>query len=173
MYFQHHVIDEHLKSNKTSSEDCTSYSLQNFDGQETTRHLNYITPVRQTYQPYKTYEHTFYDFCVEKCSIVEEGYFQGIIVTLIVLNSFQMGIATMDFVTDYPNTWELFHRVDILFMTIFTIEISMQFIYKGTALFKDVWLSSDLVLIFLTWIVVVIPWFREFRVLGAFRLIVK
>lgn len=130
---------------------------------KTTRHFNATTDN----------ENTCRDWIVAKCSIVEKAYFKNFIVALVVINTIQLGVATMDFVTDYDYTCQLFHRIDLLFMTIFTIEIAMQFAHRGRALFDNVWLTSDFVLVALTWVLIMIPNFREFRVLRAFRLILK
>ena len=110
---------------------------------------------------------------VEKCSIVEDTNFQTLIVCMILVNTVQMGVATLDFVTDYGNTFDLFHQVDIIFMLFFSVEIAMQFMYRGTSLFENPWLTFDVLIVTLTWVIILIPAFIEFRAIRIFRLIVK
>ena len=57
------------------------------------------------------------------------------IIILIVVNAIMMGIATFDFVSDNPKVEEAFEKTDLAFLIIFTIELGMQFIYRGYTLF--------------------------------------
>ena len=167
MYFQHHQpeYNDYVKAQDHKGE------FDDYNRQQTIRHFNKNNE-KEVSLP-SIYKYNFSDWVHDQCRVVGKDSFQGLIVTLVVINTIQLGIATMDFVTDYSHTSELFHRVDILFMMVFTTEIAMQFGYRGKALFRDIWLTADVVLVGLTWVLILIPFFREFRVLRAFRLIVK
>ncbi len=176
MYIQHFVPDvtdyknhEHSdNNNETNHRKCLNYD----DDSYTIRHFNSND---QFYQPQKerNSRQTFYDWLVEKSSIVDNDYFQGFIVFAIIVNTILMGVSTLDFVTDYSHTWMLFHQIDTLFMFLFTIEMAMEFMYRGKALFNDPWLTFDFGIILLTWIFIIVPLFHDFRGLRALRLIVK
>jgi Ion transport protein len=99
--------------------------------------------------------------------------FQFLIVIMIVLNSILMGIATYDFVqgnTSVANTFEAF---DKFFLIIFTIELVMQFLYRGLKLFLDGWLVFDFLIILLSWSLESLQVVRTFRVFRALRLVTR
>ena len=54
-----------------------------------------------------------------------------LIVSLIVMNSLLMGIATFDFVKDNTEMVEIFDALDLFFLITFTIELVFQFGYHG------------------------------------------
>lgn len=182
MYIQHFVPDaadyknyEHNNdNNETNQKGVNNYD----DDSNTIRHFNSNDPYYQPSKEYKEYkeynsEQTFYDWLVEKSSIVDNEYFQGFIVFAIMINTILMGVSTLDFVTDYSHTWMLFHQIDTLFMFLFTLEMAMEFMYRGKALFNDPWLTFDVGIVLLTWTFIIVPLFHDFRGLRALRLIVK
>jgi hypothetical protein len=73
------------------------------------------------------------------------------IIFLIVINSVIMGVSTFDFVTENPTVTAAFNNTDLGFLVVFTIELMMQFIYRGYSLFKDGWLVFDFVIILVSW----------------------
>jgi hypothetical protein len=95
------------------------------------------------------------------------------IISLIVLNAMMMGLGTMDFVTDSPNVQDIFNKVDLGFLTIFTAEVVMQFFYLGVALFQDGWLTFDFLLVAISWSVQSIQIIRAFRIFRVLRLITR
>lgn len=111
--------------------------------------------------------------------IVEHKVFQLCILILIVINAGMMGISTFDFVRGDDNVERIFDNIDLAFLIIFTVEISLQFIYHGFELFFDGWLVFDFAVVSLSWIMG--PYFlernnsvrifRSFRIFRALRLI--
>ena len=51
------------------------------------------------------------------------------IIILIIFNALQMGLGTFDFVTQNPKVEEAFEIVDQVFLIIFTVEVSLNFIH--------------------------------------------
>jgi hypothetical protein len=103
--------------------------------------------------------------------VVEAPAVQLTIVTLIVINAILMGVATFDFVTDRPHINRAFETTDRVFLIIFTIELSLQFIYRSLGLFMDGWLVFDFVIVITSWSLESLQIIRAFRVFRAFRLI--
>jgi len=93
--------------------------------------------------------------------------------TLIVINSIMMGIATFPFVYDNPSVQNVFNIIDLLFLIIFTLELFLNFTHKGLDLFKDPWLVFDLCIILLSWLVSGSQVFRAFRIFRTLRVIKK
>ena len=95
------------------------------------------------------------------------------IIILIVVNAIMMGIATFDFVSDNPKVEQAFEKTDLAFLIIFTIELGMQFIYRGYTLFMDGWLVFDLVIVVLSWSFASLQIIRAFRIFRALRIITR
>mmetsp|Transcript_4257 Transcript_4257/g.9637 ORF Transcript_4257/g.9637 Transcript_4257/m.9637 type:complete len:404 (-) Transcript_4257:239-1450(-) len=106
-------------------------------------------------------------------AVVNDNRCQIFIVLLIVINAIMMGIGTFDFVTDNPHLNEAFEKVDQAFLIIFTVELGMQFIYRGLNLFRDGWLVFDFVIIVFSWAFASIQIIRAFRIFRAFRLVTR
>lgn len=104
---------------------------------------------------------------------VNNHYFQIAIVGLIVANAIMMGIATFEFVQENPSTVHTFDTIDIVFLSIFTAELSMQLLYHGVYLFKDGWLVFDFVLITASWYFSSLQIIRTFRIFRALRLVTR
>lgn len=114
------------------------------------------------------------DYIREKCgAFVNDEWSQLVIVVLIVINSIMMGIGTFDFVTNDPDVERLFETIDRVFLIIFTIELTLQFIYRGFSLFTDGWLVFDFVIIVLSWSLESLQIVRAFRIFRALRLITR
>lgn len=152
--------------NSTYGSDNRNESLH-----ETVRHFNHEKKLQ--YASSKLHRNICCPWLIQICSIVENKFFKAFIVCMIIVNTVHMGVATLDFVTDYDNTYWLFHTIDIYFMFFFTMEIVMQLIYHGMRLFRNPWQSFDVSLVVLTWIFMVLPTFHEFRAIRVFRLVVK
>ena len=97
--------------------------------------------------------------------IVNQKYVQHMIIFLIILNALQMGLATFDFVYYDPVVRSAFDKADLAFLIIFTIEICMQFIFHGWHLFKDGWLSFDMLIVIFSWAFASLQIFRTLRTL--------
>ena len=95
------------------------------------------------------------------------------IIVLIVVNAIMMGIATFDFVENNPAVDKAFEITDTVFLVIFTIELAMQFIYRGYTLFKDGWLVFDFVIVVASWSFASLQIIRAFRIFRALRIITR
>lgn len=122
----------------------------------------------------------FHKFRLACGKIVNNEIVQISMIVLIIINAAVMGVATFDFVTDDPSTAELFENIDRGFLTIYTVELVMQFIYFGWHLVQDPWLLFDLIVVVASW---GLDWkndlgnqfqiVRAFRIFRAFRLITR
>lgn len=96
-----------------------------------------------------------------------------LIIVLIVVNAIMMGVATFDFVTDNPEVDHAFEVTDLAFLIIFTIELIMQFIFRGHTLFMDGWLVFDLIIVVMSWSLAELQIIRAFRIFRALRIITR
>uniref|UniRef100_A0A7S2EFF3 Ion transport domain-containing protein n=1 Tax=Ditylum brightwellii TaxID=49249 RepID=A0A7S2EFF3_9STRA len=105
--------------------------------------------------------------------LVNDERVQAFIVFLIVANAIMMGVATFDFVTEDPEVLEIFEKIDMAFLYIFTIELALQFIYHLWHLFTNGWLLFDFIIIMMSWIFSDVQIIRAFRIFRALRLITR
>lgn len=106
-------------------------------------------------------------------AIVNNPRVQSCVIVLIILNALFMGIATFDFVTDDPETNDVFLRIDMGFLIVFTVELAMQIVYRGITLFQDGWLTFDFFIVLFSWAFESLQIIRAFRVFRVFRLITR
>jgi hypothetical protein len=119
------------------------------------------------------------------------------IIILIILNALQMGLGTFDFVTQNPKVEEAFEIVDQVFLIIFTVEVSLNFIHYirldrvqvssvGKFSFEEhslredaerlenrAWLYFDASVVIFSWAFASLSIIRAFRILRILRLISK
>jgi hypothetical protein len=105
--------------------------------------------------------------------LVNHDRTQMVIVTLIAINALMMGIGTFPFVTQDPTVKNAFDLTDTIFLVIFTVELGMQFVYRGYTLLLDGWLVFDLIVIVLSWCFDSVQVIRAFRIFRALRLITR
>ncbi|EJK61753.1 hypothetical protein THAOC_17701 [Thalassiosira oceanica] len=105
--------------------------------------------------------------------IVNHPKIQVLIVALISINALMMGIATFDFVTENKSVDQAFETTDKVFLIIFTVELCMQFVFRGFTLFLDGWLVFDLVIVVLSWSLESLQIIRAFRIFRALRIITR
>jgi uncharacterized membrane protein YphA (DoxX/SURF4 family) len=105
--------------------------------------------------------------------LVNNTTVQLIVIGLIIINALLMAVATFDFVTDDPHVAKIFETVDLVFLSVFTLELGLQFIYRGLTLFQDGWLAFDFTIIVLSWSFNQIQVIRAFRVFRVFRLVTR
>ncbi|KAL7547091.1 hypothetical protein ACHAWF_010407 [Thalassiosira exigua] len=105
--------------------------------------------------------------------IVNHPKVQILIIVLIVINAIMMGLATFDFVTENPTVDNAFEKTDLAFLIIFTIELGMQFIFRGYTLFLDGWLVFDFLIVVLSWSFASLQIIRAFRIFRALRIITR
>jgi len=103
-------------------------------------------------------------------SFVNNDRIQNLMVLCIFINAAMMGIATYEFVRLDPQIKSAFETVDSAFLVIFTIELILQFIYRGLNLFTDPWLVFDFFIILLSWTFSSMQIIRAFRIFRALRL---
>uniref|UniRef100_A0A7S1UYM5 Ion transport domain-containing protein n=1 Tax=Grammatophora oceanica TaxID=210454 RepID=A0A7S1UYM5_9STRA len=109
-----------------------------------------------------------------KCGrIVNDDRVQLFIVVLIGINAIMMGIGTFDFVTENRNVYEVFQLIDMIFLSIFTVELALQMIYLSWRLFLDGWLCFDFIIIVASWSSDSVQIIRAFRIFRALRLITR
>lgn len=104
-------------------------------------------------------------------TIVNSFVFQITIIILILINAIVAGIGTYDFVTENPVTDAAFGYGDGLFLIIFTIELTLEFIYNGSKFFRDGWLVFDLITVVASWSFAHFQVIRSFRIFRAIKLI--
>jgi len=105
--------------------------------------------------------------------IVNHDRVTHLVINLIVINAIMMGVATFDFVTENQAVEKAFDTTDKVFLIIFTIELCMQFIFRGLTLFLDGWLVFDFVIVVLSWSLESLQIFRVFRIFRALRIITR
>jgi len=109
-----------------------------------------------------------------KCgAFINHPWTQVFIVLLIVVNAIMIGIGTFDFVTENLRIDNIFQKVDRTFLIIFTIELVMQFVYRGFQLLLDGWLVFDLIIIVMSWAFESVQIIRAFRIFRALRLVTR
>ena len=108
-----------------------------------------------------------------KCGVlVKHRLTQKIIIILLLVYAMLLGVATYPFISNNSKAVRVFTKMELSILIIFTIELLMQFVYRGYKLFiKKGILLFDLVLIVLSWIVTPIPLWRTLRILQTFRLV--
>ena len=110
----------------------------------------------------------------ERCGLIANNpFFQNLILALIMINAIMMGIGTYDFVEENDAISDAFDLVDMIFLVIFTVELSFHFFYLGLSLFNDGWLVFDFVTIITSWTFNQFQVIRAFRVFRALRLITR
>ena len=118
------------------------------------------------------------------------------IIILIILNAIQMGLGTFNFVTQNPEIEDAFELVDKIFLIIFTVEVSLNFLHyirfdrivitNGRLSFPALspdedaerleirpWLIFDASVVILSWAFASLSIVRAFRILRVLRLISK
>ena len=169
MYHQHDSDEEYVTqySSDNYSQTDNRIDLANYDN-TTFRHVNGNGQGSQDDMKILTFD----EWLTKCCSVVEESWFKGVTLFLVIINTLLLGIATMDFVTDYSPMWIVFHRIDMFFVGLFTIELLMLIKHRGLRQF-DMWQIFDATLILSTWIFLTEPQLQDFPVLRALRLVVK
>mmetsp|Transcript_25226 Transcript_25226/g.69567 ORF Transcript_25226/g.69567 Transcript_25226/m.69567 type:complete len:743 (+) Transcript_25226:432-2660(+) len=87
--------------------------------------------------------------------LVNQEAVQIAVIVLIALNSIVVGIATSKWIADKDEddvVRRAFDNVDLAFLIVFTVEVSMQLYYYGLALFTDAWLVFDFTVVSTSWL---------------------
>jgi hypothetical protein len=138
-----------------------SLSYNNFEVQS--------VPEGQTFNQYPSQQPSGLCPCLGK--VIEHKYFDSTMLACIVVNAILMGAEPSRFVTENSRIQQLLDFFDLVFLSMFTLEVSVQLLYRGFSFFRDKWLIFDLVIISLSWNLNHISVFRAFRIFRAIRLI--
>ena len=111
---------------------------------------------------------SFRHWCGDIVNHVIVHYF---IITLVCINALLMGIATADFVEDNPHVRQAFEKTDMVFLIIFTVELSMQLIYHGKRFCHDGCLVFHFLIVGLSWSFDSVQVVRTFRIFRTLRLV--
>jgi len=76
-----------------------------------------------------------------------------------------LGVATYDFVKENSTLNTAFEITDQVILTIFTIELVMQFLFHGYTFIKNGWLVYDFVIVIVSWYAASLQAFQILRVL--------
>ena len=106
--------------------------------------------------------------------IVTSKIFKKTSISLVVLNTICMAVATLPFVRNHESLEIIFDIVTAVFLTLFTIELVLQLFFLQLDFFWDGWMVFDLVIIGGAWIVAEpILALRILRLIRTFRLATK
>jgi len=106
--------------------------------------------------------------------IVNDARFGQLVVFLIFINSIMMGIGTFDVVRENQGFEELFDVVDKSMLIFFSVEMCMHFAYRGAwGIIQDGWLTFDVIVVSMSWVVMGGQVMRTMRALRAFRLVTR
>ena len=85
-------------------------------------------------------------------NFVNSDIVEGTILTMIIINGIMIGLSTFDFISENAAVSQVFNTVDMIFLIIFTVELSFNIYHLGLNFFKDGWVLFDFVLILSSWI---------------------
>ena len=102
-------------------------------------------------------------------TFIEHSWTQTVISILIIANAAILGLATFDL---GDQAMDVIDKIDLALLIIFTIELTMQFIYRGHTLFLNGMLLFDLLMTVISWVAIASPVaaLKSLRILRAFRL---
>jgi len=98
-------------------------------------------------------------------AIVNHPWVQHSIIFLTFVNAVMLGVATYDFVKENSTLNTAFEITDQVILTIFTIELVMQFLFHGYTFIKNGWLVYDFVIVIVSWYAASLQAFQILRVL--------
>ena len=85
-------------------------------------------------------------------NFVNSDIVEGTILTMIIINGIMIGLSTFDFISENAAVSQVFDTVDMIFLIIFTVELSFHIYHLGLNFFKDGWVLFDFVLVLSSWI---------------------
>jgi hypothetical protein len=102
-------------------------------------------------------------------TFIEHVWTQTIVSILIIANVAILGLVTFDLA---DSAIDVLDKIDLALLIIFTIELTMQFIYRGYTLFLDGILLFDLLMTVISWVALSssVHALKSLRILRAFRL---
>ena len=107
-------------------------------------------------------------------AIVNHEWVQWGILAIIAFNSFMMGLETFSFIEENENASHAFSVIDRACLVVFTVEVSLQFFYRGLYFFMDAWLVFDIGIVVLSWVFEgELQIVRAFRIFRAVRLFTR
>jgi hypothetical protein len=85
---------------------------------------------------------------------VESRTVELIVQLMIIINAIMIGLSTFDFISQNEPVSFVFDRIDLAFLIIFTVELSLHLFHLGARSFRNSWVMFDLVLIVSSWALV-------------------
>lgn len=166
------IVDSTMNLFSPGSEDGDSTTMQNRNKRRGRRPSSWHQRKREYFSP------EFKRRCVQNFNtlrlicgkIVNNPTVQNIVVVLIIANALAMGLATFDFIDEYPNRKMAFERLDLAFLIAFTFESAFQLIFHGRNLTQDGWLTFDFLIVILSWC---FSSMQVFRAIRTFRLVAR
>ena len=111
------------------------------------------------------------EFIRESCGvIVLSGRVQQMLTFVIIANAIMMGIATYPIIRNNAYNSYIFDIVDNIFLVIFTVELVLQFVFRGLSMFTDGWLVLDFVVVTVSWAVSQLQIARSLRIFRTLRI---
>lgn len=100
---------------------------------------------------------------------------QTFMTVLIILNAILLGVLTFDDVKNNEPLSYALEQLDLVILSLFTIEFLFQFIYLGFSLVQNGWLMFDCIVLSFSWIFInsSIAVLRSFRIFRVFSLVSK
>jgi voltage-gated sodium channel len=105
--------------------------------------------------------------------IINNDLIQQFIILVIIFNSIMLGLGTFNFVSNNPVLHRAFGTMDFICLCLFTVEITMQMIYRKWHFLRDPWLAFDLIVVAMSWVSESMEIGRAFRIIRASRIIVR
>ena len=102
-------------------------------------------------------------FMCGKC--INHPMSEQFITFIIFCNTVLLVLSTFDFYLNSQQIVRILDNVDYIFLAIFTVESILQLIYHDIKIFKNRWLTFDLLLVIVSWV------FSEFTVLRCLRIL--
>ena len=98
---------------------------------------------------------------------------QNSVIALIFFNSILMGVETFSFVQDNSRILHTFEALDSICLSLFTVEIGMELIYREWQLFRAPWLVFDLLIVAVSWMSHSFDVGRAFRIMRVLLIVDK
>ena len=76
---------------------------------------------------------------------VNSDIVEGTILAMIIINGIMIGLSTFDFISENAAVSQAFDTVDMIFLIIFTVELSFHIYHLGLDFLKDGWVLFDFV----------------------------
>lgn len=122
-------------------------------------------------EPLHDEDHAFGRFRNRCGRFINSHAMQWFITFLIILNALILGVLTFYF--DDRKTTKKLEKVDWTLLVLFSIELSLQFVYLGPQFMRNPWLLGDGIIVIFSWAFIESPVsiLRSFRIFRIFALV--